>query len=505
MAEKTPGVELQEIATVQRDITFPYFGGRLNNRDETLLTRANRGIKTYDDIERDGHAYGVLQKRKLAVTARPWEVLPASESPLDKRAAEICTRQLKALNIDLLTVNLLDAILKGYSVGEIMWAVKGPEIVAKEVIARDQHRFVFGLDRALRMVTLENLLEGIALPDRKFICHSFGGKDGTPYGLGLGTRLFWLVFFKRRDVTFWLTFVDKFGSPTAVGKYPVGTPPGEQTKLLSALSAIAQDTGVIIPEGMLIELLEAQRSGSTDAYEKLAKYMDDQMSVCILGETMTTSSRSSALGQGGQANAQNEVRLELVRADSDLLSGTLNKTLLTWITEFNVPGATPPTLWRNAEEAKDLEAQATRDNIIYGMGFRPSLKYINDTYGGEWTDAPKPPAQGLGARGLGLVKPPAPGAGAPAFAEGDAGIATAAADQLAISDGADALSAEWQKTMGPRVDELTAMFAETHDLVTFRERLAALLKADPPPALVESLTRAGFTAALLGETAGGRE
>jgi phage gp29-like protein len=499
MAEKTPGVELREIATVQRDITFPYFGGRLTNRDETLATRGGaRGIKIYDDIERDGHAYGVLQKRKLAVTARPWEVLPASDSALDIRAGEIVTRQLKAINFDLLTVNLLDAILKGYSVGEIMWAVEGPEIVAKEMIARDQRRFVFAMQRELRMLTLENLIEGEELPPRKFIAHSFGGKDGTPYGLGIGSKLFWLVYFKRRDITFWLTFADKFGSPTAVGKYPPGTQPSEQTKLLAALSAIAQDTGVIIPDGMLIELLEAKRGGGTDAYEKLAKYMDDQMSICILGETGTTTTRQSGLGQGGVANAQNEVRLELVRADADLLSGTLNKTLLTWITELNVPGATPPTVFRNAEEAKDLAAQATRDKQIFDMGFRPSLKYINDTYGGEWADAPKPPPIPPALPG---VSPFPPGAKQPAaFAEGDAVVHTATADQLLLRTAAETLSTEWQKLLGPRVDELIAMAESTDDLVTFRERIADILKENPPPAFIESLARAGFTAALLGNT-----
>lgn len=496
MAEKTPAVELQEIATVQRDITFPYFGGRLTNRDETLATRGGaRGIAIYDDIERDGHAYGILQKRKLAVAARPWEVLPASEAALDKRAAEICTRQLKALNFDLLTTNLLDAILKGYAVGEIMWAVKGSEIVAKEVIARDQRRFVFNDKRELRMLTLENILDGEALPERKFIAHSFGGKDGTPYGLGLGSRLFWLVYFKRRDITFWLTFADKFGSPTAIGKYPPGTPPPEQTKLLAALSAIAQDTGVIIPEGMLIELLEAQRSGSTDAYERLARYMDEQMSECVLGETMTTSSKGAGLGSGGVANVHNEVRLELVRADADLLSGALNGTLLTWITELNVPGATPPTVWRDVSEPADLAAQATRDKLIYDMGFDPSLKYINDTYGGEWTKsaAPRPAATPL-----------LPGSLPAAFAEGAAAAAAATEDQLTLSAGAAALAADWEKVIGPRVDELVAMFEETGDLATFRERLAEILKADPPPALVESLERAGFTAQLLGRTSAAR-
>ena len=39
-----------------------------------LTARTAHADKIYDEIERDCHAYGLLQKRKLAVVARPWQV-----------------------------------------------------------------------------------------------------------------------------------------------------------------------------------------------------------------------------------------------------------------------------------------------------------------------------------------------------------------------------------------------------------------------------------------------
>ncbi|MEW6314140.1 MAG: DUF935 family protein [Pseudomonadota bacterium] len=396
-----------EVATVAKDITFPAFMGLLRNQDDTLLTRGGvKGLKVYDDIERDCHAYAVMQKRKMAVISRPWEVRPATDSRLDKKAAGAVHAQLAAaaFDFDRVCLNLLDALLKGYAVGEIMWSISGAGIVAERVIPRDQRRFTFGDDYRPRLLTPQSMTRGEELPERKFIVHSFGGKDGTPSGLGLGTRLFWPVFFKRQDITFWLTFADKFGSPTAVGKYPSGASAADQTKLLDALGAIAQDTGVIVPEGMLIELLEASRSGSTDAYEKLARYMDEQISEAVLGEIMTTTSKASGLGSN-QAGVHNEVRLELVKADADLLSGTLNASLVKWIAEYNVPGANPPTVWRQVEEPEDLKELAQRDKTIFDMGFRPTLQYIHDTYGGKWAEQTPPPAGGtpLPPRGEGAA------------------------------------------------------------------------------------------------------
>jgi len=362
----------KEIATIARDILNPVFMGLLMNQDDTLLTRGNgKGLKIYDDLERDCHAFSVLQKRKMAVIARGWEVEPASKSALDVRAAEMVTEHFKAIDFDKLTVDLLDALLKGYSVGEVMWGQNGREIYIDRFIPRNQRRFIFDSDYKLRLLTMENMTQGELMPDKKFIVHTYGGKDGTPYGLGLGSRLFWPVFFKRQDITFWLTFADKFGSPTLLGKYPDGTLEADQVEFINNLANMAQDAAIGIPESHTLDLLEAKRAGGGDVFEKLARYMDEQISVAVLGETMTTSGSSSGLG-GNQSGTHNEVRLELVKADADLLSGTLNGSVVKWLTEFNTPGATPPRIKRVVEEEDDLSVHAKRDTEIYKMGFKPT-------------------------------------------------------------------------------------------------------------------------------------
>lgn len=403
---KPEAPEQNEIATVQRDITFPAYAGVLREQDDTLLTRgAGKGLKLYDELERDCTVYGDMQKRKQAVIARAWQVDPASDDARDVKAADVVRRQLasESLRFDDVCLKLLPAILKGFAVGEIMWGYDGAEIVATEIKPRNQRRFGFGDDYKLHLKVPENVIQGIELPERKFIVHSFGSDDGNPYGLGLGSRLFWPAFFKRKGITFWLTFVDKFASPTPLGEYPSGTSPADQATLLAALDALSQSAGVAIPQGMKIQLLEAARSGDA-GYEKLCRYLDEQITFAILGEA------ASAKGGGGQAASaaitRNEVRLELVQADADLLSATLNRTLVKWIAEYNVPGATPPRVWRKVEAQKDLGAVAERDLNICKMGFKPTVAYINETYGGEWTEAAPPPDK----------------AGAAAFAELDAGL-----------------------------------------------------------------------------------
>jgi len=473
-----------EIATIARDIHRPmHFGGVLENLDDTLKTRGGaKGLKIYDELERDAHAYAVLQKRKLAVTARPWQVDPASDRRDDKKAAELVRVQLQALGFDQLTTDLLDALLKGFAVGEVLWSIDGAQVVAREVVARDQRRFCFTDALALRLLTRERPVEGEELPPRKFIVHRFGAKDGSPYGLGLGHKLFWPVFFKRQDITFWLTFADKFGSPTAVGKYPSHATMTEQGKLLEALAAIAQDTGIIIPEGTMIELLEATRSGSTDAYEKLARYMDEQISECVLGETLTTN-----IGSGGSRAASethNDVREELTKADADLLSDTLNKSLVRWIVDFNMPGAGYPTVYRVFEEPEDLEKRAKIDQALHEMGYEPeSIEQINETYGGKWRKkaAAEPPAITPGVK---------PGTTPPEFAEPGAGdVADAFAEQLHTAAAA---------AMDGLIEPVKRLVMEATSLEDLRDRLLDLYAEMDASQLATVMQRALTAAELAG-------
>lgn len=474
-----------EIASIQRDITFPAYFGILMNRDETLMTRqGGKGLRIYDELERDCHAYAVLQKRKMAVVARPWEVQAASTSVLDKKAADMAREHLNAISFDLLTFNALDAILKGFSVGEIMWDIQGNEIGIDTVIPRDARRFTFGLQRELRMYTMENRVLGEPMPDQKFIVHSFGGKDGNPFGLGLGTRLFWPVLFKREDIKFWLTFADKFGSPTMMGTYQVGQT-GQKEELLAAMAAIAQDGGIAVPEGVVITMMEAAKSGNTSTYETMAKFMDDQMSEAVLGETMTTSSRGGGLGGNGQANAQNEVRMELVRADADLLSDTLNRTLLTWLTSFNVPGANPPKIRRIVEEQQDLLQRAQRDQVLFAMGRDMGDDAFAQIYGDGYVR--KAPAA--------VTPPTIPGS--PQFSENPPSqeqVAQIAMDNAASGIPDDALRAQMDKAIKPVMDMISGA-ASMDDIM---KKLSGIYPDMDASGLEDTLARALFAADVWG-------
>ena len=344
------------IANARNDITIPFWSGTLQHADDTLIQQGGgKGLAIYDEIERDTHAFAMLQKRKKGLTARNWEVEPGGDRPIDQEAADLVEEILEALPFDRICEDLLDATLKGYAICEVIWMRDGNRIRPVRIKNLEQRRFRFDENWKPRLLTWTAMLDGIELPERKFIVHRFGVKGNNPYGLGLGTRLFWAVLFKREGVAFWLHFLEKFAGPTVVGKTPYGILTEDQRKLMRSLESVRTSSAITVPIGTDIEFLEATRSGSV-TYEQWLAYWDRQISICVTGETLTTQ-----VGESGGNRALGEVHQEmldlLVDSDGDALADTLREQLLEWIVGYNLPGAAVPYVSRQRPKNEKAEAE----------------------------------------------------------------------------------------------------------------------------------------------------
>ena len=216
-------------------------------------------------------------------------------------------------------------------------------MTVEEITSLDQRRFVFDPEWRPRLLTMAAPSKGEELPERKFIAHRFGVKGNNPYGLGMGTRLFWPVLFKRNGVAFWMKFLERFASPIPVGKYPIGSLPAQQRDLMNVLEGMNHASAITVPIGTELDSFEAKRSGTVH-YEEWGRFWNAEMSKATLGETLTTEMGSTGARAASETHAS--ILDMLVDSDADLLSGTLNTQVIRWLTEFNYPGAKPPTVWR---------------------------------------------------------------------------------------------------------------------------------------------------------------
>ena len=346
----------------------------------------------------------------MAVVNRPWEVEAGGTAPLDVAAADHLRLQLKALPWDRICERMLYGIWYGYAVGEAMYKVgdDGKYWLA-DVLVPDRKWFAFTNAGELRLRTAESG-EGEALPPNKFWAYRSGAShDFAPYGTGIAHWCYWPVWFKKNVIKFWAIYLEKFGMPTALGKFPAGASQTIQDNLLAAAAAVGRDAAVIIPDNAILELM-AQGRSSDGSYLQFVNQMDDYLRRVILGQTGTSKSEAQGLG-GSQSDVMKDVRDEVIRSDSDLLHESFNRTVAKWLTEWNFgPGVAAPRLYRNLEDQEDLTALAERDSKLKALGWVRTEKRFKETFGEGYERAPEPePIPGAG--GL-----PAPGFARPQLA-----------------------------------------------------------------------------------------
>jgi phage gp29-like protein len=474
-----------EVASRLRDPFEPIFMGVVRPNDPLLGEHGNNW-QIYRDLKRDGKVFSGLQKRILALISRPWTVQPADgKSTSDAEAVQAI---LGGFNFDRLCSDLMEAMIVGFSPAEVIWTVSDNRVVPARVVKRAQRRFVYVQDddtRApqLRLLTQADMIRGEELEERKFIVHRVNPEDDNPYGTGLGLQLYWPVFFKRKGIIAWNKLNDRFGTPTPWGKYPRNASQKEKNTLFDALKAFSSDGVVMTAEGTLIELLETKLSGSVTTQQSLCEYMDDWIDSVLLG----TEARSKSGGAMAAASKERQdVRLELTQADSDLLSETLNETLIKWICEYN--GFSRCRVYREIKGEEDKKAESETDKNVSEMGFSLSLDAVRAKYGDGWDKKAAP------------VEPHSPENGKPSaasFAEQDRrpGDPIDALVDEALSEWRPVM-APWMQTLQQALDDAIARGDTAEELL---ERLPELVAQLDPGALAELLAKLGYTARLAGQ------
>jgi hypothetical protein len=214
----------------------------------------------------------------------------------------------------------------------------GRYLLPKALLSRHPRRFVFTPAGELRLLTAAAPVEGEPLPPRKFIVFAPYGRHENPYGTPLLRSVWWYSWFKRQALRYWLLHCEKYGMPTAVLTHPPEATERERQAFRRVVGSIQQETGLVVPEGVGLSLLEASRSGGPAAYQALIELCNAEMSKALLGQTLTVDTPAGG-GHGSYAMARvhEQVRQDITRLDAQALMGCLNGTLVRWIVELNSP------------------------------------------------------------------------------------------------------------------------------------------------------------------------
>ena len=439
-----------------QDITKGYTGALAYPDDGVLRGRGNGDLKLYEEVLSDEEVMATLQQRQNAMIAREWKVDAAGEEPQDIEAADFIREWVAEIGFDRISKLMHYGIFYGYAVAELVYRVNDDGKYVADVKVRNRRRFRFTPKGELRLLTRANQTNGVECPAPYFWHFCTGADhDDEPYGIGLAHWLYWLSMFKRNGIKFWLIFLEKFGMPTALGRYNKTATTEQQKKLLEAVRVIQADSGIIVPADMPIELLSAGRSGTAD-YKALWDTMNESIRRVVLGQT---SSSGGTPGKLGNDDLQEAVLEAIVKADSDVICESFNRGPVAWLTQMNFAHAKPPKVYRVFEEAEDLNQKAQRDKTVSEMsGYRPTLAQIQADYGGEW-EVVQPQSEELPTAG-GRAK------------QADFAAVTEADIPAHMTD---LLSNDMQPIIDNWIDKIRTLSGQVENLEQFRDELLRIM------------------------------
>lgn len=327
-----------------RDATFPPWS------PDDLVRR--RGLEIYDRMQTDSQISACLTTKKFAVLADGWSVTGTSPDPGDQEAARFCRWALSEMRTSVQDVLfcVMDALAKGYSISEMNFrrVKEGPYrglVTLDSIKHKDPALFDFRTDEYLNVTGLVRLgSDGEPerdLPREKFVIYTYMPAYEDPRGrsdLRPCYRHWWVKDVVQR---FLAIHLERHGSPVVKGTYRRGTTRQQQEELLRVLEGIRQETAIVVPEDVTVELMEAASRGEQGYLETLC-YHDRQIAKAILGETLTQEegSRTGALALARVH--QDTLRHRVNKVRRDLEETVMRSQVLRALTVLNFPGAAVP-------------------------------------------------------------------------------------------------------------------------------------------------------------------
>lgn len=442
-----------------------------------------RQMELFEEMEeKDPHLFSQLQTRKNAVTGLDFEIIPFSDDPRDKEIADFIEEQINGIeSLEDVETDLLDAIGKGFAVSEIMWGYDEGHVVVREIKSRHQKRFFWdSLDDSFKVRT-KDAPEGILLPTNKFIVHRYKARSGHTSRAGILRVVAWMYLFKNYDLKDWVSFAEVYGLPLRLGKYAPGASEADKVALMQALIQIGADAAGIIPDGTSIDFITTEKTSSSDLYERLARYCDEQISKAILGQTLTSDSGG---GSYAQSKTHNDVRHDLTVADCKSLASTLRRDLIRPLCIFNFgEDKRVPHIRFDCEESEDLTQTATIiGTLVNEVGLRVPTSFIYKKFSipepeaDEEVAAPRPTSAGL--TGLPFKKEPNP-AQIALKAEGDGGVGTQQHIDKLASAAVRHGAGSFKRAFGPvlKIIEKAESLEELRDMMEDDKAVAELYAA----------------------------
>jgi len=331
-----------ELATDDRAI-FKRFKYSQYTADNLL---SKKGIKIYNEmVETDSRIESAINTLKTIRLSSGWDVVSASNEAKDLEIRDFVKWNLENLenSFEDDLREIMGALEMGVSINEIIWRVceKGKyngKVIISNIKSKDPSKFNINtddFDNILEngIINISNYDWGKEYPTEKFIIYSFNKKYENIFGTSRLKSLYSLWFLKQRLLEAWGVFMEKYGNPTSILKAPQSIYDEAKENLLYILKQLRFETSIVLPEGVEYQIMSADNKGGSP-FENAFKYIDEEITKTILGQTLTTTQGQTGSYSLGKVHFD-ILTLYIEQLGKDVADKAINNQLIKRLVDYN--------------------------------------------------------------------------------------------------------------------------------------------------------------------------
>ncbi|MGP1610254.1 MAG: phage portal protein family protein [Candidatus Cryptobacteroides sp.] len=213
------------------------------------------------------------------------------------------------------------------------------------------------------------------IPIEEFSNMLYVGDD--PRDLGLLSKIVPIVLYKRGNMGDWAQFCQIFGIPIREYTYDAGDEQARQ-RLIKEARTQGANAVYIHPKDSTLNLIEAgNKSGTVDLYERFTDACNTEISIAVLGSTLTTDSKSNGTQALGTVHQEEENQLK--EDDRDFILDVLNFHMTDIFNALGVDTKGGQFTYVKSKDIKKSE-QITIVRELSSMGLPISDDYLYETF-----------------------------------------------------------------------------------------------------------------------------
>lgn len=215
-------------------------------------------------------------------------------------------------------------------------------------------------------------------PDRHIIYRSnlLNGIARDNFG-GLGKSLLFLAIMSQMGLDVFLRCLQKFGSPFIVAKVDMQST-DIVNQIMEAFGNLNVLNAIAVNKDAMVELQEMNFAGAADAHSRFLEFINDQISLLISGQVLSSHARAGGLGNGA-ANLQASVREDIIKYDRLSLNDALQHGLFKQLLQINnIKGEVPKIVWGGSSSTADNLALSTTIENLHNAGIEVSDESMDD-------------------------------------------------------------------------------------------------------------------------------